>query len=503
MKEEILRLENLTQVKDEVLLLDNFNLHIFKGEIMGLVCLNDHGRNSLMEIICQNVPIHFGRVYFNDQLVNDYIHSSMSRNKVALIEKQSKLVEDLTVVDNIFVLRRGFKKYLINKKVLNSQFQIFAKELELSIDGKEYICNLSPFEKIVVELLQAIIHGVKLILVKDISNFISAADLKRFQSFIQYYSKQGYSFIYICNHHEEAFQICSRVSLMENGKILKVLNPNEFNDAMMAPYIAEFYNNNLINNSENNSKKQGILSFEQVYTKNFRGISFTVQKGECSVILDVNNTVLTDIMELMSGEKQPDFGKITLDGKDYYNRKNKSALKKGIGFINEQPTKSMIFYNSSYLDNLIFLVDQKISHIRISKKLKKSIIQEYEPYIGKDIYETKLSSLSPFSLYNLVYYRLHLCNPKIVFCMQPFYNADMYLRKHILFLINELKQKGITVILLTVSLEDSLMVADRVLIFEEGRLRKEYLKKEFSKLEQMKNQINSPINPKFIPLRYK
>lgn len=121
MKQEILRLERVTRITDGVTQLDNMNLHIFQGEIMGLVCINSHGKEALVRLICQNLPIHYGYVYFQEQLVNNYEHSSMGMNRVSVIEQRSRLVEDLTVADNIFVLRRGFKKYLIEPRVLERQ----------------------------------------------------------------------------------------------------------------------------------------------------------------------------------------------------------------------------------------------------------------------------------------------------------------------------------------------------------------------------------------------
>lgn len=44
MKNEIMRMDRVTLIEDEVTLLDDFNLHIFQGEIMGLVCINSMGR---------------------------------------------------------------------------------------------------------------------------------------------------------------------------------------------------------------------------------------------------------------------------------------------------------------------------------------------------------------------------------------------------------------------------------------------------------------------------
>jgi len=475
MREEVFRLERITQIVDGVTLLDNFNLHMFKGEIMGLVCINAHGKEALVRLLCQNVPIHYGRVYFNEMLVNNYEHSSMSMNRVSVIEKQSRLVEDLTVSDNIFILRRGFKKYLINQRVLNGQLKKFMEELDINIDGDEPVSHLSFFEKCVVELIKAVVNNVKLVVIRDISNFISAADLKKIHDLIRYYSKQGMSFLYICNHHEEAFKICDRISLMENGKILKVLNKSEFRDEMITPYTLDFS----LRNSPPVKKvsKNGVLKFENVYTENIKDMSFTVEKGECVVLLDMNNTVLTDILKLMMGEIKPDSGDILLNGCDCM--KEKSDLKKRVCFIQENPIQTMLFKEMSYIDNLCFLVSKKQPRIWLSGNIKRSIIQEYEPLIGKDIYASDITSLAPLSLYNLIYYRVHLYHPDVVFCVQPFSGADMYLRHHVIELINQLRKKKITMVILAVNISDCLTVADRLMVIEQGKLCREYHSSQF------------------------
>lgn len=479
MKEEILRMERITQIVDGTTLLDNFNLHIFEGEIMGLVSINYHGQEALVRIICQNIPIHYGYVYFQETLVNNYKHSSMTMNRVAVIEKQSRLVEDLTVVDNIFVLRNGFKKYLINPKILEDQFKQFSKELGIHIDGNQLVSNLSFFEKCVVEMLKAIVGGVKLIVIKDISNFISTTDLIKIHDIIRYYSTQGISFLYICNHHEEAFKICDRISIMKNEKVLKVLSKKEFKQEVIAPYTLDF--NRIDSTTAGNISKEGILSFQNVSTDNIHNMNFSATEGECLVFLDMNNTVLEDIIKLMNHEISPNSGKILFDDSNY---NDVLSLRKNICFIQENPIHSMLFKEMSYIDNLCFLLDKKYPNLWLSKKIKKSVIQEYEPLLGKDIYCNDITELDAQSLYNLVYYRIHLYHPKVVFCIQPFSGADMYLRRHIVYLINQLRKKKITVIILAVNLSDSLAVADRLMIIEHGKLSKEYHSREFQSFRE-------------------
>lgn len=475
MKEEIVRLERVTKIVDGVTLLDNFNLHIFMGEVMGLVCINSHGRTVLIELLCQNLPIHYGHIYFKEVLVNNYEHSSMNMNRVAVIEKQSRLVEDLSVMDNIFVLRRGFKKHIIDSKMLISQFRKFAEELDIYIGGEELVRNLSYFEKCVVELLKAVVAGMKLVVFQDISNFISATDLKKIHEIIHYYSKQGISFLYICNHLEEAYKICNRISIMENGKVIKVLNKKDYREDRINPYTLDF--NHADSPSHSDVSKNGILKFQNVFTENIRNISLTIEKGECVVLLDMDNTVLTDIIKLMNREIVPLSGGILLDG--YYFSNKSCKLKNNICFIQENPINTMLFQELNYIDNLCFLVYEKQHNFWLKERIKKSIIQEYKSLIGEDIYEENITDLSPNSLYNLIYYRIHLFNPGIVFCIQPFSGADMYLRQHLVELINKLKEKRITIIILAVNLSDSLAVADRLMVIKEGQLSREYHSDEF------------------------
>lgn len=479
MKTEILRMERVTIKKEDTTPLDNFNLNIFQSEIMGLVCLNITGRKSLIELIRQNLPIHYGRVYFDEVLVNNYQHSPYTMNKVFVIEQQSSLIEDLTVVDNIFIHHRGLKNFFINTRTLNEQLRRFTEEIGIDIDGREWVANLSSYEKCVVKLLRAVIMGAKLIVIRDISESISAVELSNFHRLLKYYCQKGFSFLYICNHHEEAFKICDRLRLMRDGKIIKMLDRNEFENEKVVPYFLSEYAN-ITKVKVDNDIEREILTFQNVCTENLNDLTFSITKGECTVLLDMDNTVLSDLLGLMNGELKQDRGCIFLEDAIYEEKQARHAISHGLAFIQENPIQTMLFKEMSYIKNLYFMVDKKRNPIFIKKSVIKSIIHEYEPIVGEEIYETNIMNMKLQSLYNLVYYRVHLCNPKIVFCVQPFAGADMYLRLHLIELINQLRKRGITVVILDVNLEDSLAIADKLIVLEKGRCSTEHSRSEFS-----------------------
>lgn len=471
MREEILRIQNVSREIENITYLDNINLNIFKGEIMGLLPLNNHGKSELIQLICQNISIDFGRIYFDEKLVNNYEHSNMTNNKVYLIDKERRLIEDLNVIDNIHVLNHKFDNYIIKEKELKDKTYTLIRGLNINIEINQLVSELSPFEKILVEMIKAVTNGAKLIILNELSNFLSIEELKDFQKLIKYYTQKGIAFLYMANHHEEAFKICHRVALFENGRVIKVIEKKDFCDEILKPYIISFDTSGILKEVCENV---GNFEFKNFITPNLKNISFDLRRGECVTLLDINNKGIQDICEILSGRLNPIEGNIVLDNKKINIINPHNLLLNKIVFMPEDAINKMLFYDMSYLENLTFLIDYKLNKSFIKKQVLKNIKEEYRCIVGEDIDVKELRLLDKKALYNLVYFRIQLFNPKVVFIMQPFSNADMYLRGRIIELINALKKKGIAIVILAVSISDTLTVSDRLLIMEEGKILKNY-----------------------------
>ncbi len=482
MRQEILRMECVTTVQNEITQLDNFSLHIFQGEIMGLVCINSNGEESLIDLIQHNLPLHYGRMYFCDTLVNTYQHSTMTLNKAAVIDRRCLLVDDLTVTDNVFVIRKGFRKFLISPRVLNAQLRRFTEPLGIKLDGSMLVKDLTVYERYLVELLRAVVMGAKLIVIRDISNSVSAENLSCFFKLLRHYATDGLTFLYICNHHEEAFKICDRIAMMRDGGILKVLERNDFEDGNILPYYQDMFADFGRERVQRRGGRE-FLSFRNVCTSTLDRLTFSILEGECTTLLDLDNTVLDGILGLMNGELRADSGFILLDGKKYTFRTAKHAVANGVEFIAENPSQSMLFRELSVADNLCFLAAEKRRPIRLSNRVRRGILKELHPFLGEAAEETNPMRLKLSSVYNLIYLRTCLGNPKIVFCVQPFAGADLLLRREIISHINRLKEKNITVVILAVNFSDTLMVTDRLITFRNGTFRREYRSEEFGQFQ--------------------
>ena len=95
-----------------------------------------------------------------------------------------------------------------------------------------------------------------------------------------------------------------------------------------------------------------------------------------------------------------------------------------------------------------------------SKRVKKSLRQEYAELLGEEVFDLPVDRLTEWQKYDLIYTRIYLQNPKVVFCVQPFKSAEVALRIHIMELLERFLNKGIPVVIMAVNLADSLALAD-------------------------------------------
>ena len=479
MKKEMLRMERVTYNNQGINYLTNFNITIWEGEILGLIPVNNYGLETLFSLLKQNLPLHYGYVYYKEELINDWRNPSGGTNRISIIQNKSSLAGDLTVADNVFVLRQGFKKWFMQPEVLKKQLLPFMEEIGVNIKADAYVEELSVFEKFIVELLKAVVAGSKLIVLENIGTLISDSELSKLHEILRHYADKGFSFLYITSHHEEARLFCDRTAFMLNGQITKYFQVGDRTPDTFLVSCVEDYDKWIrqqFAEQDKGHKNKAVFELRAIEYGNLRNFNLMIEAGECVVLQDLDNGALEDLFELLAGET-PLKGQILIEGKAL---RGGSDRRKAV--IQELPTETMMFHHMSYMDNLCFNMDHQFKKIWLFDGIRKSIIKEYRDILGADVFHKRIAGLSTEQKYDLVYTRILLQNPRVVFCIQPFKGAEVSMRSHIWELLERFLEKGIAVVILAVNLADSLALADRLVRVKYGTVQEVYDKEEFIKL---------------------
>lgn len=480
MKEEVLRMDRITYREQGVTELNHFCLDINAGEIMGLIPINDTGLAALIRLLRQNLPLHYGYVYYRGKLVNHWQGSDNRFNRIGVIESRSGLADDLTVADNVFVLRQGFKKRVIRRKVLNRQLEPFLRETGVELSADTCARDLSAFPRFITELVKAVVAGCRLIVLMEPASVISDTRLESLQRILRHYAAEGFSFLYVSRHYEEARQICNRAAVMVNGQIAKVVNTADTPPETLQCFGVEEYTR--LVRRQGGPRPAGAetipaLELRGVGCGHIHSLDFAVAPRECVVLQDLNNHILNDLIELLSGREKPGTGTLRVGGKPY-----RSSLKREVAIIQQQPAQTMLFPDLSYMDNLCFTMDHRLPTIWRRRAAQAGVRRELEGVLTDGVFDCPVEALTKPEKYELIYTRVLLQHPRVAVCVQPFMGADVQQRMQIWSLIERLLKKGVSVLILAVNLADSLSLADRLVRVRDGRVQEVIAREDFSSL---------------------
>lgn len=185
-------------------------------------------------------------------------------------------------------------------------------------------------------------------------------------------------------------------------------------------------------------------------------ISFSIQKGEVVAILGPNGAGKTTTMMMMLGLHEPTNGSVRLFGKspkDKSVRGKIGALLQEVSVIDALKVHEVIqLFRSYYPDALTY--------------------EELITFTGftKDELQKRANKLSGGQKRRLGFALAMAGNPDVLFFDEPTVGMDVTARKLFWSTINELKNRGKTIIFTTHYLQEADDVAERVILFHEGKI---------------------------------
>ncbi|MDD2395062.1 MAG: hypothetical protein PHG12_04945, partial [Sphaerochaeta sp.] len=180
---------------------------------------------------------------------------------------------------------------------------------------------------------------------------------------------------------------------------------------------------------------------------------------------------------------------LAYEGTIAYRGKHFRPSSRSIALVPPKPDVSLIFPQLSVLDNLLFTSDHKISNLWFNIHHRSALAGELEQKFGTHLAEKDPSDFDQAYRLRMVYQRLLLQKPEFICVVQPFASVDMYQRMELISYFDLFKQRGSSILILAVSLSDSLQIADRLVILKEGRVHHQLYRNEFSQYHGIAGSI--------------
>ena len=475
MGEIILKMQGIQKYFPGVHALDDAQLEIRSGEVMGLIGENGAGKSTLMKILTGIYPKDGGTIeYFGEQIEIHGPKDAQNRG-ICIVHQELNLMQHLTVADNIFIGRESIKGLFLDKAEQNRRTQELLDSLHLTIDPKAEVRTLSVAKQQMVEIAKALSYNdTKILILDEPSAVLTDTEIDDLFKFVNQLKATGVGIIYISHRMDELKRITDRITVMRDGQYVGI---RETANTEIAEIVRMMVGRTIYEEPKTCSAVPAdapvILECEHLNSWQVKDVSFKLKKGEILGFSGLMGAGRTETMRLLCGADPMDSGVIKLNGKEVKIKSPKDAVDLGIGYLSEDRKRYGLCLNLSITDNTIMS--------SISKLFKGPFVNEVqadkasEEYIEKirtktPSTKTKVGSLSGGNQQKVVISKWLLRDCDILIFDEPTRGIDVGAKSEIYKLMNQLAQEGKSIIMISSDMPELLRMSDRIMVMCEGRV---------------------------------
>lgn len=211
----VVKVENLVKRYGELLALDHFNMTVARGEIFGLLGPNGSGKTTAINCMLALLKFSKGSVeLFGREMTPDAYDL---KRDIGVIPQNVAVFEELTVYENI--------DYFCGLYIENKKTRRNLVEEAISFVGLDTYRRFIP-KKLSGGLLRrlniacGIAHKPKLIFLDEPTVAVDPQSRNKILEGILELNRNGATIVYTSHYMEEVEQICSRIAIMDKGKII-------------------------------------------------------------------------------------------------------------------------------------------------------------------------------------------------------------------------------------------------------------------------------------------
>jgi len=215
MGEILLKTKNITKKYNNKTVVDNLNIEIRKGEIFGLLGPNGAGKSTTMNMICSIVHPTAGEI--------ELLGKNHWKQRKEIIHKIGYIPQELAIHGNL--------KAWENVELFTSLYGIKGQELKTAVNEsleyvglmehrQEFAKNFSGGMKRRLNIACALGHKPELLIFDEPTVGIDPQSRNFILDKIKESNAKGATVIYTSHYMEEVEAICTRIAIMDNGKII-------------------------------------------------------------------------------------------------------------------------------------------------------------------------------------------------------------------------------------------------------------------------------------------
>ena len=466
--------------------LDDVSIGIRAGQSVAVAGRNGAGKSTLVRLLTGLDRPDTGEIRFAGESAPDVSARAAWRSRVACVYQKSTVIPDLTVGENLFLNDQprsslGYIRWGEVRRRGREELQVW--DLEVDIDQRAG--DLSIGQRQLLEIARALRQGSRFIILDEPTARLEAREIEHLFEHVARLKRAGVTFLFISHHLEEIYEICERVAVMRDGRLVAEAAVAQMSqDALVAAMVGEARPPTASTGrrahgarsatSQSLDDRPIVLEVDSVSIAGaVDKVSISVRARERVGLAGLAGSGKSELSQVIVGGRNAAGGRVSVRGRTLQTARVDLARELGVAYVPEDRHANGFCDNLSVEENIALPVLRRLSRFGFVSAGKRRELAD----LMIDRLQIKVSDpgqntgeLSGGNQQKTVMARALASDPSVLVLGSPTAGVDIAAKQVLFGIIRDVDSA-----VLVVSDEiDELAICDRVIVMFAGRVVREF-----------------------------
>jgi ribose transport system ATP-binding protein len=467
--------------------LEEVDIDLYRGEVHVLIGENGSGKSTLMKLISGWFPPDGGAILYRGEPVRFQSIHEAQKNGIVYLHQDVQSFNNLTVAENVFFGRIpnfwGIRSFVDLERMLAECQQVFA-DLQIPIAPNSLLGKLGYAERQLVAAARGYVSDAELLIFDEPTSAMSEPDREILFDILIRLKEKDTGIFYISHRMDEIKRIGDRVSVIHKGRIRGTETCNGVDKGSLLKMMSGEVHKNHYPRLDGETGPI-VMKVKNISLKPIlKGVNFHLRRGEILGITGLMGSGRTLLANCLFGIVRPEAGQMEVNGEVVSFRHPADAMNRGISLIPEDRAANGMFFRQDLIQNITTATLRRFRYRgMLNESYMRELSQEYvqqmniRPGITGDIMET----YSGGNQQKVMVSRWLMKRSKIYIMDEPTRGIDAAAKVDIYNTMNDMVNKGASIILISSEIEEILGMSDRILVLAGGQISTEMSRGEATK----------------------
>jgi ABC-type uncharacterized transport system ATPase subunit len=460
---------------------DRIDLAVAPGTIHSIVGGNGAGKSTLMRILQGVDWPDEGTVILNDEPVRLASPAEAFERGVGMVHQEFMLAAPLTLLENLILAREPVSRAgLIDWRKAEAEGERLAAMAGVRIDWRLTAADAPIHVRQILEILRLLYRGADVLILDEPTAVLAPAQIEDLLALMMRLKAEGHTLLFISHKLEEVLKCSDAVTVMRAGRVV-VANTSASEtdaDALARAMVGEAVPATRIAPmrpaagepllSVRGLKARDTLGFERLGP-----VDLDIRAGEIVGLAGVGGNGQDELVACLSGVLPPLEGAIRFAGEALQGKPTAHFREAGVGYLSADRAHEGLCLSASLMDNFIAGRESSPLFSRLGFLRPRVIRAETEAALKRlavryGAASDPAASLSGGNQQRVAIARELARAPKLLIISQPTRGVDIAGTAFIHSLLAAFRTEGGAVLLVSESLDELLILSDRIVCLFNG-----------------------------------